>query len=517
MKRLCAALTTLLLSCGADTPENLLELPDFGTSHVLFGTAARGRSITPSSLQVMALDAETALSPEAIGGTEIDMVVAGLDASSLPQGLSASDLVFISARNDNARALPELLEPHLLQRPSPAEAPGPLVPVSADGLSRDIREEREARLQSMLEGVALQSPCAELPSPVRVTAPRTSADVIRVMRTLSNGDTIVGFTITSTVVFARIPSGSTELETITIPVPQDILLPGEISEMRWVSDREVQVGPNVLPDALSFDISNGFGSIGVHLEWDETQQRYVEDTPTTPEVSPRTLHGVAQLDLDGAAHVCGFGSGLGSTRPAVIWCRTTTSTTWAVQLEATKAFGVSAIYPRPDGRHIATDLAGTIYEYAGNARWAPVLQSSLNSGCDPLCASFSVSRALSAPSTPVLIAGAKAQLLLVQAGAQGLNTQRPPALDPALFSTELPEGSAPLRFTAAAEGPDGALWIADASPTLLRLNPERTQVERICLPKEMTDVPIAAIEAHPDGRLLLGMSPALLGVGRWSP
>lgn len=504
-----------LAACSGAPDESELDLPDFGTSHVLFGTAARGRSITPSSLQVRPATELSSVRPELIGGTEVDMVVAGLQADDLPQGLSPTELTFVSDRAANARDLPELYQPHVLQKPSLPEVPTPLAPATAEGLARDVREERQDRLQALLDGVAVSAPCTELTAPIVVTTPRTAADIIRVMHTLSTGETVLGLSITSTVVVAVLPSTGGEPAVVSLPMSQPILQPGEVSDMRWMSAREVMVQGRLLPEAFTFDISGGFSSSGVHIFWDPRRQRYVEDTPATADAAPRSLHGMAKLDLDGTPSQCGFGSGLGSDRPAIIWCRTETSTAWSLQLQRPRAIGITAIYPQASGAHFATDLAGTIYEYAGGGRWPPILESSLNADCDPLCAAFTTSVGLTQGGSVAVVAGAKAQLLLLDSDGSRTTTRRPQALDPALFADEKPEARDPLTFSAVTESPDGALWLADSSPTLLRLNPERTEVQRVCLPKEMTNVPIASLEAHPDGRLLLGMSPALLGTGTW--
>lgn len=284
--------------------------------------------------------------------------------------------------------------------------------------------------------------------------------------------------------------------------------------MRWMSTEEVQVAGRPLPAAFTFDLINGFGSSGVHMAWSPDLGRYIEDTPGTPNTAPRGLAGMVNLDLEGTPSECGFGTGLG-LRPAMLWCRTQTSTTWTVHIEQVGGFGITTVVPRSSGAHLATDLAGTVYEYRGGQRWVEILQSSINNGCSSLCAAFSSAVHGTAGPSVAIMAGAKAQMLLVQAEGTQIRALRPDGLDKALFWSERPAADAPLRFSAVAESPDGALWVADTHPTLFRLSPNGDEVTRICLPKEIRGAPIAAISAQADGRLLLGMSPALLAIGAW--
>ncbi len=502
------------ISCGGETEDVRLSVPDFGTSHVLFGTAAAGRSIPPSSLRVVPQGELQTLMPEVIGGTEIDMLVAGIDAPDLPIGLAPEDIKFVTERETNARPLPRLHAPHVLLRPSPAETPSILVAIDADSAKKDGREERRARSDRLLENLAIAAPCQPPPAPIQVTTPRTSAETIRVLQPLSTQETVVGFSITSTLMFGLLPAGGGEMRFVAIPTVEEIVRPGEETEMRWISTEEVQVRGRPLPAAFTFDIINGFGSSGVHMAWDPTAQRYREDTPGTERTAPRELGGMVKLDLDGTPSLCGFGTGLGM-RAAMLWCRTETSTTWTVHIEQPLGFGVSNVVPRTSGAHLATDLAGTVYEYRGDRRWAAVLQSSINMECGSLCAAFSSAVTLRFGPSVAAIAGAKAQILLLQDTGPEVSALRPAALDQVLFWSERPQGDEPLRFSALAESPDGALWIADTHPRLFRISPDGAEVARICLPKAMAGAAVAAISAQADGRLLLGMSPALLAIGAW--
>lgn len=503
------------MACGGDDDTPRVSPPSFDTSHALYGTAAAGRAIPISSLRVVEADALGDLAPEPVSGTDVDMLVAGLDASDLPDSLPPDSLRFVGANEADARPLPRLRDPHVFSAPAPFERPSALVPVDGPELSRDEREERSLRLDSLLSGLGIESPCEALASPLSVTTPRISADSIRVMRTLSSGDTVLGFSITSTVVFGLVRPGRTDVTLVPAPTVEPILEQGEVAELQWFSDDEVEVDGRRLPAAFTFDIAGGFGSAGVHMRWDQARRRYVEDTPNTPESAPRHLEGMIALELDGAPHTCGYGGAVGNERVATLWCRAETSTVWRAQISVAKAFSLTGVRPRASGAHLATDLAGSVYEYAGNGRWATVLETSLNAGCDPLCASFSSFAALPGDARLGIMGGGRAQLLLLEAGGAGVQARRPEALDRALFFDERPEAPDPLRFSAIERAPDGALWIADVRPSLFRYDPAADTVQRFCLPEALREVPIASIEAREDGALILGMSPALLAFGRW--
>jgi hypothetical protein len=504
-----------LLACGEGDPGAGLAVPDPGTSHVMYGTASAGRALRPSAVTVAARAGLEQLSPELIGGSGVDMVFAGVDPADLPGHLDILDLRFVAAEETGARPLVPLYDPYILRRPSDPEAPEPLVPVAGSGLSRDEREERASRLSTLLEGLAVADPCVALPTPLTVSTPRTSAELIRTMRLLSNRDVAMGFAMTSTVMLGLLPAGGGEVRAVPLPTAEPLLQTGESGEVRWLSEDEVEVDGRRLPRALTLDVKGGFGSSGVAVVWSEAARRYVPDTPFTREAAPRSLRGLVKLPLDGVASECAFGGDQGSDRSAAVWCRTETSTVWRLSLSLPRAVLVTAVIPRPQERHLAVDATGTVFQYAGRDGWGPLLESSVNAGCDPLCAAFTTTLPAAGEGSLITVAaGAQAQLLLVE-DRGGVTARRPEPLDEALFADERPDGQDPLRISAVALAPDGSLFIADARPTLLRLSAAGDRVDRICLPKETRDVPIASLLAHPDGRLLVGMSPALLGVGAW--
>lgn len=510
-----AGLALCMLACGDGGPDAALSVPDPGTSHVVYGTASAGRALRPGALVVAPAAGLETVTPEVIGGSGVDMLFAGVDPADLPKQLDVLDLRFAAETDVGARRMITLHAPYVLRGPSDPEAPEPLVPVDEGGLSRDVREERTARLAQLLAGLGVEDPCVELPTPLTVTTPRTSAEFIGAMQVLGGGDVAMGFSMTSTVMVGVLPATGGEVRPVPLPTEAPILLQGESAEARWLSSDGIEVEGRQLPRALTFDVSSGFGTTAVAYTWSEASRRYVQTTPFTADSSPRTLRGIVAVPLDGEPSVCAFGGEQGADRTATIWCRTETSTTWRVSLSLPRSGAVTTVVPRADERHVAVDVTGSVYQYGGQDRWSVVLESAVNSGCDPICAAFTTT--LPAPGVASLVtvaAGAQAQLLLVEEDG-GLTARRPAALNDALFADERPGAEDPLRISAVSQAADGTLFIADAHPTLLRLAPDGSRVDRICLPRDMRDVPIASLLAHPDGRLLVGMSPALLATGAW--
>lgn len=81
MRRLLAG---LFLAAGCSEGEVQLSVPTLDTAHVVFGTAAAGRSLFPFAVEVEPTPTVTSVTPVEIGGGHIDMLFAGLDPSDLP-------------------------------------------------------------------------------------------------------------------------------------------------------------------------------------------------------------------------------------------------------------------------------------------------------------------------------------------------------------------------------------------------------------------------------------------------
>jgi hypothetical protein len=132
-----------------------------------------------------------------------------------------------------------------------------------------------------------------------------------------------------------------------------------------------------------------------------------------------------------------------------------------------------------------------------------------------LCANFSAFALARRGDLFGVLAGGKAQVLLLEPTGGSLRATEPEILPQALFSDERVDAELAKRFTSATVAPDGAIWLGTDSPDLFRISPDLGKVERICLPKELAGTQIAAIEAHPNGRLILGLAPAIFAFTDW--
>jgi hypothetical protein len=218
--------------------------------------------------------------------------------------------------------------------------------------------------------------------------------------------------------------------------------------------------------------------------------------------------------IDGAASICTFGGTQGADRSAAVWCKPAGGGEWTVRARFGKKFAVRALEADKDAL-LAFDLSGTVYEHRGSDDWNPIFSSALNAGCDPLCANFAAFALASRTDLFGVMAGGKAQVLLLEPASGTLRAVEPEIVPDALFSDERVEAEEPKRFTAVGVAPDGAIWLGTDAPDLLRISPDRTSVERICLPKDLDGTQIASIEAHPNGRLILGLAPAIFAFTDW--
>ena len=85
----------------------------------------------------------------------------------------------------------------------------------------------------------------------------------------------------------------------------------------------------------------------------------------------------------------------------------------------------------------------------------------------------------------------------------------------ALFGDERSSGSTALRYTTSGVGPDGSIWLGTGEPVLIHVTADLSSAARICLPRDVKGMAMTSMAVQPSGRLILGMSPALLGFGRW--
>ncbi|MCK6549661.1 hypothetical protein L6R52_27745 [Myxococcota bacterium] len=520
--RVLIVLATLAACGDADAPP--FAIPRTDTDFVIFGTAQAGRAAVPSAVRIVRATDLTTLRPDSIGGGDVDMFFAGLDRADLPADLDPTMLVVVGKNDDGARALPPLYAAHVLERTGPADAGLELGPVGGE-LPSSVAEERAERLRKMIEGLAIQDPCLPPSSPISITVPRTSGEEITAFRTLSSGETFVGFTMTSTVMLGVLTPGALDLELVGVSTGSTAIQRGERTRVFDLGDREARTpSGRVVPDAIALSYVGAFGTAAQLLVFDPAAGRWVDDTPFPADpamasIQPDLVSGVRHVELDGETALCAHGSVRGPNRVAGLWCRTETSTVWTVAAAIRDAYSFIGVVDRDgDDGPLALDITGRVYTHEPRG-WRPVVEPAVNDGCAPPCVTFDpVTRAPASSGLLAAVGGSDAQVLLVSARAGGLpSLDALPIVDSVLFSDErIGAEDDGLRFTSLAFSPDGALWLGSRAPVLVRVSPDRTSARRICLPPEAAGATVSAIEAHPSGELYLGMNPAMLGFGTWA-
>ncbi len=511
-RRTLATLALLITACsGGD--DAALETPSVGTDFAIYGTAPAGRALSAGSVRISEIASIAELKPEVIAGTDVDMMFAGLSADDLPANISPLDLMLVPSNAANARPLPPLHDPHVMDVPSPAESPTPLAPIEGPGVSRERSEERDARLRTMIADLALANPCREPTTPFTVTTPQLPIDSFSAMETLEDGTTVIGFTSTSTIFLGFVPPGRSQLEARPIPTGTVALMSGERATVLGFAG-EVDIDGDVWPEHITINYSGrGFGTVGALLTWNPARRAYADDTPPNQDTFPRYLYGVDHVDIDGTENLCIFGGALGSDRRGAIWCRPDGSAEWTV-FDFGQSFGVTSIVEGAGAAPIATDLAGSVWELESRG-WRTVYEASINAGCEPLCTSFHATWGSSAEANRVaVIGGADAQLLFVDRSGGSVTTATPPNLEESLFADERFGAEMPLIFTAITVDDAGVLWIATSTPDLFRIAPGSATFERVCLPKVLQTVAITSMETLDDGRFLIGAT-ALFVTGDW--
>jgi hypothetical protein len=514
---------SMLAACGEpEAPP--FEIPRTNTDFVIFGTAQAGRAVVPSAVRIVRATDLATLRPDSISGGDVDMFFAGLDRADLPAGLDPTMLVVVGKNDAGARALPPLYAPHVLERTGPADAGLVLGPATGDGLPSSVAAERAERLRKMIEGLAIEDPCAEPSAPISVTVPRTSGEEIHVFRTLSSGETFVGFSMTSTVMLGVLDPVTLDLDLVGVDTGSVALERGERTRVFDLGDREARgPGGRLMPDAIALTYVGAFGTAAQLLVLDPARGRYADDTPfpadpATQSIQPDLLSGVRHVELDGVPTLCAHGSVRGPNRVAGLWCRTETSTVWSVGAAVRDAYSFIGVVDRGgDDPPLALDITGRAYAHEPRG-WRPIVEPAVNDGCAPPCVTFDpVVRAPASTGLLAAVGGSDAQVLLLSARSSGApELSALEITDSVLFSDErmgAPDGG--LRFTSLAFSPDGALWLGSRAPVLVRVSSDRTAAERLCLPPDAEGATVTAIEAHPSGQLYLGMSPAMLGFGRW--
>lgn len=514
-------------ACARAPEAPALTAPRTGTSHVLYGTASEGRHVNPASVRVARAAALTFIQPDPLGGGEIDMFFVGFRAEDLPATLEPERARFLSERDERAHALPDLFSPHVLRRPSLPDHPEALVPVEDASAGDEIQDERRERFETMLDELAIEDPCVEPDEPIAITAPRTPAENISTLRTLSSGETFVGFTASSTTIMGVLPAEGPEGDALTLfrPGPNvraDLIAPRTRTRITDLGDTEARgLGGRMIPNELTVNVADTFVGVGLLAIWSPADGRYVDGSPSDvdtgpfPGAVPARFYAARHLVLRDEPSLCVLGSAHGGG--GAIWCRSRSSTDgWRLTGHFPGAMGVAQALQAPGMAPMAFGLTGTIYLYEGEV-WTPVLRSTVNDACPPICNSFVVAASNTSDSEIVaVLAGSDAEVLALTGHTrEDLAVASVSPVADALFSNERTGSEGAIKFSASVIAPDGTIWLGSDRPVLFRVSADLSRTERICLPNDARDAIVTALAAQPSGRLLIGMTPPLLGFARW--
>jgi hypothetical protein len=520
--------TALLLVVSAACSDRItptLVVPDTGTPWVIYATAAVMRPVSPKSVHIVRTSAVnmTALSPDNLGAGAVDMFFAGLKAEDLPSNLTPDALTVVDRSAENAHRLPPLYKSYVLKKPAPYNQKNDFIPTDDPGLSEGTLQERRDRLALMLQDLAVLDGCTPLATPVHLSS--INAESIDQGRTLSSGDTFFAIGATGRAVIARLPASAEAPMSITVATGSIAIMREEHAEITDLGDSEAvdQSGVTV-PGELAINFIGAFGhGIGQIETFDPMMRQYAVDTPTldgSAQAIPEIFSGVRHVSLAGAPALCAFGTAQGPSSVSAIWCRRMGSSAWQVSGAFRNTLGMVTMFPGADASRppIAIDVFGTAYAPNADGVFQPMVRAEVNMGCTPPCSAFQTGAAVRRGASAELravIAGSKAQALTVGEVGGSISLRAVSGLEQALFGDERPSGAMALRFTASTFGMDGSLWLGSGEPVLIRVAPDLSSAARICLPREAHGMSLTTIAANDDGRLILGMTPALLGLGRW--
>lgn len=500
----------VLLAAACSSDPTGVNIPRLGTTHVLYGAAGGGRSLTPLDIKIVrATDLET-LEVPGFGNVDVDMIFAGIDPADLPAGVAPDQIVFARATDEGVRALPPLTNPHVLRAPTPPGTAGELVPVAGN---RDLQE----RLDGLIAELRITDPCTAPTRAFTVDFQRSRASRIDVGRPLSNGETYFGLAATSTSIAGRVPLGGGTIAEEGIDLGVVPLMDNETARVvafgvAEITDSQQRVRPTEI------GLLRG-GILGHVAVWSSTLSAYRDDTPRELELQPRDIAGFERVDLDGVSSLCMFGSvvGLESQGVAAVWCRADGDRAWTVEGRFDEARRISALIV--GNRLLAVDIRGAVHERTGAGQWREIARAGPNQGCDPICVGLFVvalDRSGSA-DFDLAMAGDNATLGLLRGAATGAPRIDPlPALATALFADER-GGDDAIDFSAATVAPDGGLWLGLGKDAgfVIRVSPSGADAERVCLPEDAEGAAVTSFVAHTGGDLVIGLSPPRIAVGTW--
>ncbi|MCC7386144.1 MAG: hypothetical protein IT384_30145 [Deltaproteobacteria bacterium] len=516
--RRAALLTSVLLSAACGDEPIQLAIPRIGTNYVVIGAAGGGRALADRDLRIVRSAEVTTLEIPGSGNADVDMLFAGIREEDLPAGYAPEDIQFVSLLEENSRPMPPLFLPHVLAVPSPPGTEGVLVPVEEATASEDDRVYRRERLRLLLSKVGILDPCTD--GGFEFSTPRIPAAGVPAVRYLTGGDAIFGLTATGTAILGRIATGQRDLRLIGVATGDTPVMPGEALAIVTLGSAEVaDRGGQSMPRDLAMLRGN---ALAVIARFDAATNAYVDETPRELDVQPEVVRTFQELSIDGAQRLCMAGSVLGQgsvgsgSLAAGIWCKNAGGGPWEKHSTIIGANFIRLLVEQPGGDVLAIDYSGTVHTYLGQQAWRKTAVPDVNQNCGTIaCRRMDVVLPLAGGGERLaFMAGDDGLAFVARDNGAGVRVEATHAVGAALFADER-TGEGALDFFAGAQSPDGAVWLGSRSRLLVRVSPDLTTAERVCLPSTIGDHPVTAIAAAASGELLVSTSPPVVGLSTW--
>lgn len=506
-------------ACGEDRA--LLDVPRLGTTWVLVASAGGGRPLEPEDVAVRKATEVDTLEIPGTGNVTVDMLYAGLREEDLPAGLTPDTLVFTTVNTRNSRALPPLVQAHVLAAPSPPGTAGALVPVAEVGLSTEEAEYRRERLDKLLERLRIADPCRA--GDAVFETPRIPATGVSQIRVSPAGDVYLAFAATSTTIIGRFRDRPGAMTLVGVDMGEQPIEAGEASSVTDLGDRWVD-GPDGVPRPAHLTITRG-GALGHLASTTAGARRYTDDTPRALDPAIGRTQFSQEVDVGAGPELCVGGQASGSgaigsgARVGGLWCRTSTGGPWRVAAAIPGASRISAVLTPRGLPPLMVDYSGTVYTGAPEGSWTSRVTPAVNQGCGAVaCNRLDLVAAL--PDSPggvhAVVAGDDGEAwTLAGSGERSLASESLTAVARALFGDEKKGGASPIAFTAIHTTPDGAVWLGSQAHFLVRVSPDLQRAERVCRDGATVEHPVTAIGSADDGRLIFSTTPPIVSVGTW--
>ncbi len=518
------------LSMGCGEEENGVAAPRIDAPYFIFGAGGGGRALSIYDIQVVKaseLPAEVVVPGS--GTVEVDMFIAGLREEDLPAGMRPEDLEFVTQFDDGPkRAFVPLFDPHVLAYPALPKEPNAFVPVfEVNGDPVDDGQRRD-RLEKLLENLRIKDPCRSIRFRQTFRTERIPATQLLGAHPVSNGDTVLGIASTGTAAVAILPASGGALELFGFELtPETPLGRDERTEIYGMTKEEIAApGDRLLPRSIALVR----GGVLPHIAfWSSARRSYEDITPRTFTPAIGRVRSVQMLTTNGRPEVCVTGSvidgacggfSLSEVCAAGLWCMDTETQAWTIRARIPRAALLTGVVSRPGLPLLAVGITGAIYQQldTSNAEaWEVLYLPTANVGCDPACVAFTrfveANEASSGGVLGVAVGEEGSAVLLRGDSLDTLALEELSAVRARLFGDERGRGG--LNLQAAAFSPDGALWLGGDRSVLLRVSPDRSTADRICLPEDLQDSKVSALSASENGDLVVGASPPRVAIGSW--